>query len=246
MIDGRLDVVEERRAVGAQEEQRDQPPQGAEGRERPATTASARVGAGRGVRVSRNTTPSGSTAKVAAALTPPTIATASAESAAARRGEPVTEPRTSGSSTHGASALGQASMEIGPRVLSIRGRERVGEAGEDARHVGPDAERTADTGAADERRAQHQAPARAAAPPSRAGRRRGRAGRTAPSATGSRRPGSAPARTPRRRPRGAGRGRGSGRGRGRGRTSCPAPGTPGPARARARPAARTPQPGGHR
>ncbi len=58
---------------------------------------------------------------MAAALTPPTMATASAESAAARRGEPRSAPITSGSRTQGARALGQASIEIGPSVVSIRG-----------------------------------------------------------------------------------------------------------------------------
>ncbi len=76
---------------------------------------------GPGSRVSSQTTPSGSTANVAAALTPPTIATASPESIAIRRGDPSDAPLTNGSRTHGAMALGQASMEIGPRVLSIRG-----------------------------------------------------------------------------------------------------------------------------
>ncbi len=66
-------------------------------------------------------TPSGSTANVAEAFTPPTRATATADSAAARRGDPEVEPRISGSSTQGASALGQASMEIGPRTVSMRG-----------------------------------------------------------------------------------------------------------------------------
>ena len=76
---------------------------------------------GRGVRVSSQSTPSGSTANVAVALTPPTIATAKADSAAARRGDPLIDPRTSGIRTQGASALGQASMEMGPRVVSILG-----------------------------------------------------------------------------------------------------------------------------
>jgi hypothetical protein len=70
---------------------------------------------GPGVRVSSQITPR------AAALTPPIIATATADSAAALRAEPRTEPLIKGSSTQGAKALGQASMEIGPRVLSIRG-----------------------------------------------------------------------------------------------------------------------------
>ena len=61
------------------------------------------------------------TAKVAAALTPPTAATASADSSAADRGDPLRAPMTSGTSTHGASALGHASIEIGPRTVRIRG-----------------------------------------------------------------------------------------------------------------------------
>src|SRR6478609_8133598 len=76
---------------------------------------------GPGVRVRIHTIPSGRTANVAAALTPPTMATASAENAAARLGDPDIEPRNSGSRTHGASALGQDSTEIGPSVLSMRG-----------------------------------------------------------------------------------------------------------------------------
>ncbi len=61
------------------------------------------------------------TANVAAALTPPTMATASADSAAARRGDPLVHPTTSGSSTHGARALGHASIEMGPSTVSMRG-----------------------------------------------------------------------------------------------------------------------------
>ena len=76
---------------------------------------------GPGVRVSSQIAPSGSTADVAAALTPPTAATASAESAAARTGDPRREPSTSGTSTHGASAMGHASIEMGPRVVRMRG-----------------------------------------------------------------------------------------------------------------------------
>ncbi len=76
---------------------------------------------GPGVRVSSHSTPSGRTALVAAALTPPTMAIASADRAAARRGEPRSAPITRGSSTHGARALGQTSMEDGPRTVSMRG-----------------------------------------------------------------------------------------------------------------------------
>ena len=76
---------------------------------------------GPGVRVSSHSAPSGITAKDAAALTPPTRLIASAESAAARRGEPRSAPRTSGSSTHGTRATGQVSLEIGPIVVSTRG-----------------------------------------------------------------------------------------------------------------------------
>ncbi len=73
------------------------------------------------MRVSSQIAPNGITANVAAALTPPTMATARAESSAIRRGEPRVAPMTRGSRTQGARALGQASIEIGPIVLSIRG-----------------------------------------------------------------------------------------------------------------------------
>src|SRR3546814_14746651 len=74
-----------------------------------------------GARVSSHTTPSGMTAKVAAALTPPTMATANPASAAARLGEPRWAPITRGNNTHGASALGHASIEAGPSGDRIRG-----------------------------------------------------------------------------------------------------------------------------
>ena len=73
------------------------------------------------LRVSSQIAATGITAKLAVALTPPTMATASADSAAARRGEPRDAPTTSGSSTQGASAEGQASIEMVPTVVSMRG-----------------------------------------------------------------------------------------------------------------------------
>ena len=73
------------------------------------------------MRVSSHTTPSGMTAKAAAALMPPTHATATPAQAADRRGEPRSAPTTRGRSTHGASAIGQLSLEIGPIVVSMRG-----------------------------------------------------------------------------------------------------------------------------
>jgi hypothetical protein len=71
--------------------------------------------------VSSHSAASGSTAAVAAAFTPPTQATASPDSAAARRGDPVRAPVTSGTSTHGASAIGSTSTEMAPSPLVIRG-----------------------------------------------------------------------------------------------------------------------------
>ena len=55
------------------------------------------------------------------ALTPPRHAAATAESSAARRGDPLRLPVTSGTSSHGASATGQLSAELVPIVLSMRG-----------------------------------------------------------------------------------------------------------------------------
>ena len=66
-------------------------------------------------------TPSGSTATTAIALTPPQVATTSALSAAARRTEPRSLACTSGSSTHGASAIGQISTDTPPSRVVMRG-----------------------------------------------------------------------------------------------------------------------------
>ncbi len=73
-------------------------------------------------RVSRYTAGSTSTARVAAALTPPMQATAIPDSAAERRaGIRRRAPATSGSSTHGSTASGHASIEIEPSTDSTRG-----------------------------------------------------------------------------------------------------------------------------
>jgi hypothetical protein len=56
-----------------------------------------------------------------APLTPPMHSTASADSPAARRGEPIRFARTSGSSTHGRSAAGSISADSGPISVSMRG-----------------------------------------------------------------------------------------------------------------------------
>ncbi len=72
-------------------------------------------------RVRIHSTPRGSTAETAVALTPPQQATASADSAAARLTEPSREPRTRGISTHGASAVGHSSTEVAPSSDVIRG-----------------------------------------------------------------------------------------------------------------------------
>ena len=122
VTDGGLDEVEERRAVGAQHEQRHQPPQRAEQREQPATRASGCAGADPGSRVSSQSAPSGSTANVAAALTPPTIATARAEQrrrparGAARGADDQRQqhPRAPGRSARPRS-------RSGPACVSIRG-----------------------------------------------------------------------------------------------------------------------------
>ncbi|CPU44546.1 Uncharacterised protein [Mycobacteroides abscessus] len=59
---------------------------------------------------------------VATALTAPIKATATADNAAARRGDMRPwKVRMSGSSTHGASIMGKVSEEIAPRVVSTRG-----------------------------------------------------------------------------------------------------------------------------
>ena len=58
---------------------------------------------------------------MATAFTPPTQKTASADSAAARRGEPPRAPVTRGTRTHGARAIGSSSTEVAPRPLIIRG-----------------------------------------------------------------------------------------------------------------------------
>ena len=72
------------------------------------------------VRVSNHHSGNGSTAPVATAFTPPVRATASADRVAARRCRPGATA-ISGSSTHGAVAIGQASMLTGPSSVSIRG-----------------------------------------------------------------------------------------------------------------------------
>ena len=58
---------------------------------------------------------------MATALTPPTQNTASPENAAARRGDPCRDSPTSGTSTHGASAIGVTSTEVADSAVSIRG-----------------------------------------------------------------------------------------------------------------------------
>ena len=65
--------------------------------------------------------PSAAAAAVATAVTPPMSRTATADHDAARRTEPWAAYATSGTSTHGASANGRDSAEIGPSVESIRG-----------------------------------------------------------------------------------------------------------------------------
>ena len=65
--------------------------------------------------------PSGITAKVAAALTPPTQATARPLSAAIAVGDRLVVPMTRATKTHGATAVGQTSIDDGPMTLSIRG-----------------------------------------------------------------------------------------------------------------------------
>ena len=77
------------------------------------------------------TTPSGSTAATAIALTPPQVATTSALSAAARRIEPRSLACTRGSSTHGASAIGQTSTETPPSSVVMRGRQHERERRQD-------------------------------------------------------------------------------------------------------------------
>ncbi len=57
----------------------------------------------------------------AAALIPPMPSTASADSAAARRAEPIRCTDTSGSSTHGSMTTGSISEDSGPISVSIRG-----------------------------------------------------------------------------------------------------------------------------
>jgi hypothetical protein len=76
---------------------------------------------GPAARVRIHTTPSGSTAATATALTPPQVATTSALSAAPRRTDPRSLAVTRGSSTHGASAIGQTSTETPPSSVVIRG-----------------------------------------------------------------------------------------------------------------------------
>ena len=71
-------------------------------------------------RVTSHHRPSGRIAAVATALMPLTSATTMAEPAAARRVDPLREPATSGTSSHGARAMGSVSDEIGPSVVSIR------------------------------------------------------------------------------------------------------------------------------
>ena len=119
---GRLDVVEERRAVPAEQQQRAGPPGGGQphGRDPPGRSA----GAGRGPagRVSRYSTASGSTAAVATALTPPTQKTASPESAAARRGEPrARRPPRAGRAPRAPAPSGTISTEVAPSAVTMRG-----------------------------------------------------------------------------------------------------------------------------
>ena len=76
---------------------------------------------GPGARVTSHHTGRMRVTPVAAALTPPTQSRASPDSPAARRSDPSREPRTSGSSTHGVSAIGHASAETAPSSLTIRG-----------------------------------------------------------------------------------------------------------------------------
>jgi hypothetical protein len=65
----------------------------------------------------------GSTSAIStiAPLTPPMPSTASADSPAARRGDPSRLALTSGNSTHGSSAAGSISAESGPISVSMRG-----------------------------------------------------------------------------------------------------------------------------
>ena len=76
---------------------------------------------GPAARVRIQITPSGSTAATATAFTPPHVATTSALSAAARRTDPRSLAVTSGSSTHGARAIGQTSTDTPPSSVVIRG-----------------------------------------------------------------------------------------------------------------------------
>ena len=172
--------------------------------------ASARRGAGRAAASAGRAPAAGARPAVATALTPPAQ---QQRDAGPRRGPPrrsPAAPRTSGSSTHGASAIGQRLDRGGAQHGDHPRRQRVGERRRAAGARGADPEQPGQPHDPQEGRARpartHQARCTTqAGSPSQLPERR----RTGPSGTGSRRPGSAPARRSRAAPTGAARGRGS-------------------------------------
>ena len=168
MIGGRLDEVEERRAVGAEQEQRDQPPQRAEQREHRPPEHQAATPRPR-VRVSSQITPEREDRERGGGVD----ATDHGDRQRRQRGGPARRaagraPITSGSSTHGASALGQASIEIGPSDGEHPRRQREREAGQRCR-PGRSAPRARGPAAPCPTNATHRTRATTAAgPPSRA------------------------------------------------------------------------------
>ena len=95
---------------------------------------------------------------VATALTPPHIATANAAKTPARRGDPPRAPCTSGSKTHGATAEGHASIEVGPSRVNVWTDSAKANPASTRPHGDPQTERTAELDHADERDAQQQRP----------------------------------------------------------------------------------------